>query len=117
VKPDQAEDLLPAELPARRYCLTDRNNTSWYISCSLLQGKPVEIFASTAIENDFRLQSRLTGLTAITRLLSLILQAIHLNRPLSMAQVLDQLRKSSRQPNDLPDLLARVLNDQEQNNA
>jgi len=70
---EQAEDL-PDVLDARRYRTRDRENNSWYVSISEMEGQPVEIFASTAFDRDQHLQSRISNLTTITRLISLILR-------------------------------------------
>ena len=52
---EQAEDL-PDVLDARRYRTRDRENNSWYVSISEMEGQPVEIFASTAFDRDQHLQ-------------------------------------------------------------
>lgn len=100
---------LPDVLNAVRYRTKDREMNTWYVSVSELEGEPVEIFASTAFDRDHQLQSRISNLTTITRLVSLILRNVYLQEKLTLKKVLGQLRKSSRQKNDLPDMLARVL--------
>jgi len=70
---------------------------------------PVEIFASTAFDRDQHLQSRISNLTTITRLISLILRHIFLGERLTLEKTLTQLNRSSRQRNDLPEMLAQVL--------
>ena len=100
---------LPDVLDAVRYRTKDREMNTWYVSVSELDGEPVEIFASTAFDRDHQLQSRISNLTTITRLISLILRNIYLHEKLTLKKVLGQLRKSSRQKTDLPDMLARVL--------
>ena len=100
---------LPEVLDARRYRTRDRENNSWYVSISEMEGEPVEIFASTAFDRDQHLQSRISNLTTITRLISLILRHISLGEKLTLEKTLIQLRRSSRQRNDLPDMLAKVL--------
>lgn len=74
-----------------------------------MEGEPVEIFASTAFDRDQHLQSRISNLTTITRLISLILRHISLGEQLTLEKTLVQLQRSSRQRNDLPDMLAKVL--------
>ena len=74
-----------------------------------MEGDPVEIFASTAFDRDHHLQSRISNLTTITRLISLILRHIYLDEVLTLDKTLKQLRRSSRQKNDLPDMLSSVL--------
>ncbi|MFV0436954.1 MAG: hypothetical protein ACK5PS_06120 [Desulfopila sp.] len=100
---------LPEVLDAKRYRTRDRENNSWYVSISEMEGEPVEIFASTAFDRDQHLQSRISDLTTITRLISLILRHISLGEQLTLAKTLNQLQRSSRQRYDLPDMLARVL--------
>jgi len=105
---EQTEDL-PDVLDARRYRTRDRENNSWYVSISEMEGQPVEIFASTAFDRDQHLQSRISNLTTITRLISLILRHIYIGEKLTLEKTLNQLLRSSRQRNDLPDMLAKVL--------
>jgi len=100
---------LPDVLDAVRYRTTDRDRNTWYVSVSELEGHPVEIFASTAFDRDHHLQSRISNLTTITRLISLILRHVFLGEILTLEKTLTQLHRSSRQKNDLPDMLTRVL--------
>ena len=100
---------LPDVLDAVRYRTRDRDNNSWYVSVSEMEGRPVEIFASTAFDRDHHLQSRISNLTTITRLISLILRNVFMNERLTLEKILTQLHRSSRQPNDLPAMLAGVL--------
>jgi hypothetical protein len=100
---------LPDVLDAVRYRTRDREQNTWYVSISEMEGDPVEIFASTAFDRDQHLQSRISNLTTITRLISLILRHIFLNEVLTLDKTLKQLHRSSRQKNDLPDMLSSVL--------
>lgn len=100
---------LPEVLDAVRFRTRDREQNSWYVSISELEGNPVEIFASTAFDRDQHLQSRISNLTTITRLISLILRHIFLGELLNLEKTIKQLHRSSRQRNDLPDMLTRVL--------
>lgn len=100
---------LPDVLDAVRYRTHDREQNTWYVSVSEIDGTPVEIFASTAFDRDQHLQSRISNLTTITRLISLILRHIFLGEVLTLDKTLKQILRSSRQTNDLPDMLARVL--------
>lgn len=100
---------LPDVLDAVRYRTRDREQNTWYVSVSEIDGEPVEIFASTAFDRDQHLQSRISNLTTITRLISLILRHIFLGEVLTLDKALKQIGRSSRQKNDLPDMLARVL--------
>lgn len=100
---------LPEVLDAVRYRTRDRDLNTWYVSVSELQGNPVEIFASTAFDRDHHLQSRISNLTTITRLVSLVLRHVFLGEVLSLEKTIKQLHRSSRQKNDLPDMLTRVL--------
>ncbi len=103
------EKELPEVLDAIRYRTTDRDRNTWYVSVSELAGEPVEIFASTAFDRDQHLQSRISNLTTITRLISLILRHVFMGERLTLEKTLTQLRRSSRQTNDLPDMLCNVL--------
>lgn len=105
----QTEQELPDVLDAVRYRTTDRERNTWYVSISELAGNPVEIFASTAFDRDQHLQSRISNLTTITRLISLILRHIFMGERITLEKTLTQLGRSSRQPNDLPDMLGKVL--------
>lgn len=100
---------LPDVLDAVRYRTHDREQNTWYVSVSEIAGAPVEIFASTAFDRDQHLQSRISNLTTITRLISLILRHIFLGEVLTLEKTLKQILRSSRQKNDLPDMLARIL--------
>jgi len=105
---DEASEL-PDVLDAVRYRARDRDNNAWYVSVSEIHGHPVEIFASTAFDRDHHLQSRISNLTTITRLVSLILRNVFMGERLSLEKILTQLLRSSRQPGDLPMLLASIL--------
>jgi hypothetical protein len=107
-EPPQPREL-PEVLDAVRFRTRDREMNTWYVSISELEGNPVEIFASTAFDRDQHLQSRISNLTTITRLISLILRHIFLGEVISLEKTLKQLHRSSRQKNDLPDMLTRVL--------
>ncbi len=100
---------LPEVLDGVRYRTTDRESNTWYVSVSELEGNPVEIFASTAFDRDQHLQSRISNLTTITRLISLILRHIFMRERLTLDKTTTQLKRSSRLPNDLPDMLGKVL--------
>jgi hypothetical protein len=103
------EKELPDVLNGVRHRTTDRERNTWYVSVSELDGNPVEIFASTAFDRDQHLQSRISNLTTITRLISLILRHIFIDERLTLEKTLTQLKRSSRQPNDLPDMLGKIL--------
>jgi hypothetical protein len=103
------EQELPDVLDGVRHRTTDRERNTWYVSISELEGNPVEIFASTAFDRDQHLQSRISNLTTITRLISLILRHIFMGERLTLEKTLTQLKRSSRQPNDLPDMLGKIL--------
>ena len=100
---------LPDVMDAVRYRTRDREQNTWYVSISEMDGDPVEIFASTAFDRDHHLQSRISNLTTITRLISLILRHVFLGEVLTLDKTLKQLGRSSRQRNDLPDMLSSVL--------
>lgn len=106
---EQIERELPDVLDGVRHRTTDRERNTWYVSISQLDGNPVEIFASTAFDRDHHLQSRISNLTTITRLISLILRHVFIGEKLTLEKTLIQLERSSRQPNDLPDMLGKIL--------
>ncbi len=106
--PTELQDL-PEVLDAVRFRTRDRELNTWYVSVSELKGNPVEIFASTAFDRDDHLQSRISNLTTITRLVSLILRNVFLGEVLTLGKTIKQLQRSSRQKNDLPDMLTKVL--------
>lgn len=105
----ESEAELPDVLDGKRYRTIDRDRNKWYLSVSEVNGKPVEVFASTAFDRDHELQSRISNLTTITRLISLILRHIFLGEQLTFDKCLKQIQRSSRQKNDLPDMLYGVL--------
>lgn len=105
----QPVSRLPDVLDGKRYRAIDRDQNTWYLSVSEMNGQPVEVFASTAFDRDHQLQSRISNLTTITRLISLILRHIFLNEQLTLKKCLKQIQRSSRNKNDLPDMLHRVL--------
>ncbi len=105
----ESEAELPEVLDGKRYRTIDRDRNKWYLSVSEVNGRPVEVFASTAFDRDHELQSRISNLTTITRLISLILRHISLGEPLTFDKCLKQIQRSSRQKNDLPDMLYGVL--------
>ncbi len=113
-EPCRVEKMEPRELPdvvnGKRYRTIDRDQNKWYLSISEIEGSPVEVFASTAFDRNHELQSRISDLTTITRLISLILRHIFLSEPLTLDKCLKQIQRSSRQRNDLPDMLYGVLN-------
>ena len=106
---DTDEPDIPDVMDAVRYRTRDCDLNTWYVSVSELAGKPIEIFASTAFDNDQHLQSRISNLTTITRLISLILRNVFMGEQLTLEKTLTQLHRSSRQKNDLPDMLSGVL--------
>jgi hypothetical protein len=103
------EAEVPEVLDGTRYRTVDRENNKWYLSISEVDGHPVEVFASTAFDRDNQLQSRISNLTTITRLISLILRHLFLGERLTLEKCLKQIRRSSRQRDDLPDMLYGVL--------
>jgi hypothetical protein len=83
---------LPEVLDAVRFRTRDRERNTWYVSVSELEGDPVEIFASTAFDRDDQLQSRISNLTTITRLVSLILRNVFLGEVLTLEKTIKQLK-------------------------
>ena len=89
----QLDQELPDVLDGVRHRTTDRERNTWYVSISQLDGNPVEIFASTAFDRDQHLQSRISNLTTITRLISLILRHIFIGERLTLEKTLIQLEE------------------------
>ena len=107
--PKASDPELADVLDGKRYRTIDRDHNKWYLSVSEVDGHPVEVFASTAFDRDHELQSRISNLTTITRLISLILRHIFLGEKITLEKCLKQIQRSSRNKNDLPDMLYRVL--------
>ena len=105
----ESEAELPDVLDGKRYRTIDRDRNKWYLSVSEVEGRPVEVFASTGFDRDHELQSRISNLTTITRLISLILRHIYLGERLTLEKTLTQLQRSSRMPDDLPEMLGKIL--------
>ncbi len=72
---------------------------------------------STAGENDRNLQMSIANLTALTRLVSLMLRHVFLGEKITLEKIKQQLQRSSRQKRDLPDLVHQVLNESETKKA
>jgi len=108
---------IPEELDATRYRTEDRDKNRWYLIVSEYKNQPVELFMSTTGENDYRLQSHIANLTALTRLVSLMLRHVFFGEQLTLEKIKQQLQRSSRQKRDLPDLVYNVLNDSGINNS
>lgn len=100
---------IPDVLPAKRYKAEDREKNQWYLIVSEHEDKPVELFMSTAGENDHKLQGHIANLTALTRLISLMLRHVFLGERITIGKILRQLQRSSRKKNDLPDMVSSVL--------
>lgn len=100
---------IPETLDAKRHKAMDREDNSWYVIVSEYNQHPVEVFASTARDTDHRFQSRIAELTALTRLVSLIMRHIVFGERITWDKVRNQLSRSSRQQRDLPDMLLSVL--------
>jgi hypothetical protein len=83
----------------------------WYPIVSEYNSHPVELFVSTAGENDRNLQMSIANLTALTRLVSLMLRHVFLGEKITLEKIKQQLQRSSRQKRDLPDLVHQVLNE------
>lgn len=58
---------IPEELDVVRHKARDCDGPSWYLIVSEFEGKAVELFMSTAHENDFDAQSSIANFTALTR--------------------------------------------------
>lgn len=107
--PKAYDDDTLKELQGTRYRVLDREGAAWYVVISTKFDKPVEVFATSAADRDYELQSSISNMTTITRLMSLILRHIVLNEPLTLESMLTQLTRSSRNKNDVPDILFKVL--------
>ncbi len=100
---------LPEELEATRYSAKDRDENQWYLLVYEYGGQPVEVFTSSARDNDHNLQGRIANLSALTRLISLMLRHVFLGERITLEKIKQQLQRSSRKKRDLPDMLHTVL--------
>jgi hypothetical protein len=100
---------IPEELDATRYRAEDREKNQWYLIVSQFKKMPVELFVSAEDENSSKLQMSIANLTALTRLVSLMLRHVFMGERITLEKIREQLHKSSRQKNDLPDLVYDVL--------
>jgi len=100
---------IPEVLDAKRHKTHDRGKNTWYLVVSEYEKKPVELFMTTTKENDHSQQDNIANLTALTRLISLMLRHIFLAEKITFQKIQSQLRKSSRQTRDLPDMVLGVL--------
>jgi hypothetical protein len=104
---------IPEELDATRYRAEDRERNGWYLIVSEYNSHPVELFVSTAGENDQKLQMSIANLTALTRLVSLMLRHVFLSEKITLDKIKQQPQRSSRQNRDLPDLVHNVQSESE----
>jgi hypothetical protein len=100
---------IPEELPARRYREEDRQKNQWYVVVSEYEDHPVEVFTSTASENLHELHGEISNLSALTRLISLMLRHIFFGEQITLVKIKKQLQRSSRKKRDLPDVILGVL--------
>ncbi len=100
-------------LDAKRYKAKDREDNNWYLIVSEWEGKPVELFMSSADDNNHKLQFQIANLTALTRLVSLMLRHVFLGERITLEKIKTQLKRSSRVRQDLPDLVLNVLSKDE----
>lgn len=100
---------VPDVLDATRHRREDRDKNQWYLIVSEYKAKPVELFVSTAGENNHNLQSQIASLTALTRLVSLMLRHVFMGEQITIEKIKQQLKRSSRKQKDLPDLVLSVL--------
>jgi hypothetical protein len=101
---------LPEELDATRHRTQDRDHNDWYLIVSEYMKRPVELFVTTAGDNNHKLQGQISNLTALTRLISLMLRHVFLGENITIGKIKSQLKRSSRQAQDLPDMVLSVLN-------
>ena len=97
-------------MDARRYRTQDREQNRWYLVVSEYEDKPVELFTSTAEDNDHNTQPWISVLSALTRMISLMLRHVFLGEKITVGKIKNQLKSSSRQKQDLPDMVLGVLN-------
>lgn len=94
--------LLDDELFAKRFRVSYRNE-KLYVVISTKKGVPYEIFAEHATNSDPKLVYLLAGWDALTRMTSLCLRVYPIEK------VIRQLKKASRQHNDIPGILSHLL--------
>ncbi len=89
-------------LEAKRFRVRYRGET-FYLVVSMKDGKPWEVFAEYPAKSKHSVQYMMAGWDCNTRFISIALKKCPLDK------VVRQLRKSSRQKNDLPDIIADIL--------
>lgn len=92
------------ELDAQRYKRTDAEGVEFYIMVAGIDDEPREVFLSNVDESNQKLQGKLANITMATRFISKCLC-----RDVPVKEVIEQLNKSSRKKNDIPDLLSQSI--------
>lgn len=98
------------ELIAVRYRAKYRNE-NLYVVVAFLDGMPYEVFAEHATNSDPKVAYMLASWDSVTRLASLGM------RELGVDKIIRQLRRASRQTNDLPGIMANLLEKSKQVSA
>ena len=88
---------------SKRYKTTYRGENLYIIVVTNEVGQPFEIFVTHASNGDHNVQYMLASWDCLTRFISLCLQNF------SLDQTIKHLRKSTRQSNDLPGIILRIL--------
>lgn len=106
VYPNEKKKNCPLQddtLDAIRYRVSYRKQ-SLYLTVVTKEGKPYEIFAEHPTSGDITLYYMMSSLDSITRLTTMAMKVYPLQ------QVVNQLIKSSRTPNDFPGIVVSKLN-------
>ena len=90
-------------MDSKRYRIKYRSENLYLVVVTSEDGQPFEIFANHASNGDYNVQYMLASWDCLTRFVSMSLQHLSLDR------TLNQLRKSTRQSNDLPGIILRIL--------
>lgn len=96
---------LPDKLVAKRFRTRYRDDDSVYVVVSLLDDKPVEVFAEFTDKSDHTTFLTRAGWEAITRLVTLGLRS----EDAGLEKVVQQLDRASIQSNDLPGIIGGIL--------
>jgi hypothetical protein len=95
---------------SKRYRIKYRNENLYIVVVTTEDGKPYEIFAAHSSNSSFELQYMLASWDCLTRFISMCLQTMPLEK------IITQLNRSTRQPNDLPGILLRILKNYQEDN-
>lgn len=88
---------------SKRYRIKYQDENLYIVIVTSDDGQPYEIFANHSSNGRFELQYMLASWDCLTRFISMCLQTMPLDK------VIRQLNRSTRQPNDLPGIILKLL--------